>query len=387
MSRGLVALLALTCGAAVANIYWAQPLLDDIGRSLGVATGTAAAVVVAAQVGYALGLGFVVPLGDLLRRRRLVVGMLATAAVACVASAAAPSLAVLAAVTVGLGVASAVVQVLVPLASDLAADHERGRVVGLVVSGLLIGILSARTVAGLVAAAFGWRAVFVLAAALMLALTAALARGLPHLEPKTRGAYPALLRSVLTLVREERVLRLRMAYGAVGMLSFTLLWTGLTLVLSADPFDYGEATIGLFGLAGLAGALAAQGAGRLADRGRGRAGTGFFWSIALVGWGLAALLDTGIAFLVAGLVVFDAGLQGQHVLNQSAIYALRPEARSRLNTAYMVSVFIAAALGSALASIAFGLGGWGLVCALGAACPLVALTLWARDGLARRDHR
>ena len=387
MSRGLVALLAVTCGAAVANIYWAQPLLDDIGRSLGVATGTAAAVVVAAQVGYALGLGFVVPLGDLLRRRRLVVGMLATAAVACVASAAAPSLAVLAAVTVGLGVASAVVQVLVPLASDLAADHERGRVVGLVVSGLLIGILSARTVAGLVAAAFGWRAVFVLAAALMLALTAALARGLPHLEPKTRGAYPALLRSVLTLVREERVLRLRMAYGAVGMLSFTLLWTGLTLVLSADPFDYGEATIGLFGLAGLAGALAAQGAGRLADRGRGRAGTGFFWSIALVGWGLAALLDTGIAFLVAGLVVFDAGLQGQHVLNQSAIYALRPEARSRLNTAYMVSVFIAAALGSALASIAFGLGGWGLVCALGAACPLVALTLWARDGLARRDHR
>ena len=328
-----------------------------------------------------------VPLGDLVRRRRLVVGMLATAAVACVASAAAPSLAVLAAVTVGLGVASAVVQVLVPLASDLAADHERGRVVGLVVSGLLIGILSARTVAGLVAAAFGWRAVFVLAAALMLALTAALARGLPHLEPKTRGAYPALLRSVLTLVREERVLRLRMAYGAVGMLSFTLLWTGLTLVLSADPFDYGEATIGLFGLAGLAGALAAQGAGRLADRGRGRAGTGFFWSIALLGWGLAALLDTGIAFLVAGLVVFDAGLQGQHVLNQSAIYALRPEARSRLNTAYMVSVFIAAALGSALASIAFGLGGWGLVCALGAACPLVALTLWARDGLARRDHR
>jgi len=387
VSRGLVALLALTCGAAVANIYWAQPLLDDIGRSLGVATGTAAAVVVAAQVGYALGLGFVVPLGDLVRRRRLVVGMLAAAAVACMASAAAPSLAVLAAVTVGLGVASAVVQVLVPLASDLAADHERGRVVGLVVSGLLIGILSARTVAGLVAAAFGWRAVFVLAAALMLALTAALARGLPAPEPKTRGAYPALLRSVPTLVREERVLRLRMAYGAVGMLSFTLLWTGLTLVLSADPFDYGEATIGLFGLAGLAGALAAQGAGRLADRGRGRAGTGFFWSIALVGWGLAALLDTGIAFLVAGLVVFDAGLQGQHVLNQSAIYALRPEARSRLNTAYMVSVFIAAALGSALASIAFGLGGWGLVCALGAACPLVALTLWARDGLAHREHR
>lgn len=274
MSRRLVAVLAVACGLAVANNYYAQPLLDTIARQFGVSTGTAGLVVTLTQVGYAAGLVFLVPLGDLLERRRLVVTVLAGTALALGAAAAAPSIAVLAATATLFGCTSVVAQILVPFAATLAADEERGAVVGAVMSGLLLGVLLARTVAGLVAEAVGWRSVYLVAALLMVGLAVVLRRELPRHRVETRLSYGGLLASVLRLVRAEPVLRLRSAYGALGFAAFSVLWTSIAFLLARPPFHYGEAQIGLFGLAGAAGAAANSVAGRLSDRGWTRPATG-----------------------------------------------------------------------------------------------------------------
>lgn len=376
LDRRLVLLLAVACGAAVANLYYAQPLLDTIADALGTSAGVAGLVVTASQIGYAAGILLLVPLGDLVERRALVTRMFLGTAVALAVGAISPTIGVLAlALAIG-GATTVVAQVLVPFASDLAAEDERGTVVGTVMSGLLIGILAARTVSGVIAELAGWRAVYLFAAAVMLVLAFALHRSLPVVAPHVRAPYRQLLRSVGTLVREEPVLRRRMVYGSLGMLTFTLLWTALTFLLSEEPYGYSEATIGAFGLAGLVGAGAAQGAGRLADRGLGHLATGAFWTTVLVGWVLCDLGGTHLVALIAGLLVLDAGVQGAHITNQSTIYALRPEARSRLTTAYMTGNFVAAALGSALAAALWSAGGWGLVSAAGIASAVLALGLW-----------
>ncbi|MDO8186614.1 MFS transporter [Conexibacter sp. JD483] len=375
----LVLLLALACGIAVANLYYAQPLLDTIASKLGTSSGVAGLVVTFSQVGYAAGLLLLVPLGDLVERRTLVVRLLLLCAVALAGCALAPSIGPLALAIAVVGLTSVVAQVLIPLAGDLAADDERGKVVGTIMSGLLIGILLARTVSGFVAELAGWRAIYVLAAVLMVALAFALQRALPVLGPRTQSSYGQVLRSVGTLVRSEPLLRLRMAYGMLGMLTFTLLWTALTFLLSGAPYHYSDGTIGLFGLAGLVGAFAAQGAGRLADRGLARAATGCFWAAVLVGWLLADLGGSSVIALIAGLLILDAGVQGQHITNQSVIYSLRPDARSRLTTAYMTGNFTAAAVGSALASALWDVGGWGLISGVGVGTTVVALGLWALE--------
>jgi predicted MFS family arabinose efflux permease len=380
----LVLLFAVACGASAANIYYAQPLLSTIARALHTGEGTAGLVVTTAQVGYAAGLLLIVPLGDLAERRPLIVRLLLMCALALAVCAAAPSIAVLAAAAGVVGVTSVVAQVLVPFAGDLASDHERGRLVGMVMSGLLIGILVARTVSGVVAELAGWRAPYVLGALGMVALAAALHRALPDVRPRTAASYRQVLRSVPTLVREEPVLRRRMAYGALGMVAFSVLWTSLTFVLSGPPYGYGEAAIGLFGLAGLAGAGAAQGAGRFADRGLGHAATGFFLLAIAGGWGLCALGRSSLAALIVGIVLIDAGVQGQHITNQSTIYTLRPEARSRLTMAYMTGNFVCGAIGSALAAAAWTAGGWNEVVLLGAGIGALGLLVWGHEQLGRR---
>jgi len=380
LDRRLVLLLAVVGGAAVANLYYAQPLLDTIAERLGTSTGLAGLVVTASQVGYAAGLLLLVPLGDLVERRTLVVRMLSVCAAALALCAVAPAFGVLALGIAVVGVTSVVAQVLVPFAGDLAADDERGTVVGTIMSGLLIGILAARTLSGFVSELAGWRAVYALAAALMVALAAALWRTLPQVGARGGQRYGALLRSIGTLVREEPVLRRRMAYGMLGMMSFTLVWTALTFLLSDPPYDYSEGTIGLFGLAGLIGAFAAQGAGRVYDRGLGRHATAGFWALVIAGWILCDLGASSLAALIAGLLILDAGVQGQHITNQSTIYALRPEARSRLTTAYMTGNFTAAAVGSALAAAVWEAGGWTAVSAIGIGTGVLALALWAWEG-------
>lgn len=379
-----MALLAVASGAAVANLYYAQPLLDTIAAKLGTSPGLAGLVVTASQIGYAAGLLLLVPLGDLVERRALVVRMLLVCAAALGVCALAPGFGVLALGIAVVGTTSVVAQVLVPFAGDLAADDERGKVVGTIMSGLLIGILLARTLSGFVAELAGWRAVYALAAVVMLLLSAALWRALPVIAARATTPYGALLRSIGTLIREEPVLRRRMAYGMLGMMSFTLVWTALTFLLSSAPYGYSEGKIGLFGLAGLIGALAAQGAGRLWDRGLGSAATGGFWLLILLGWLLCDVGGSSLIALIAGLLVLDAGVQGQHITNQSTIYSLRPEARSRLTTAYMTGNFSAAAIGSALASALWGAGGWSAISLVGVATAVLALALWAWERRALR---
>jgi len=376
--------MAFACGAAVANIYYAQPLLDAISSSIGVSPSAAGLLVTASQIGFAIGLALIVPLGDLLERRALVCRMLLVCCAGLVVIAVAPDFSVLAVAMIVVGVTSVVAQVLVPFAATLAGEHERGRIVGTVMSGVLIGVLLARTASGLIAEIGGWRLVYWLAAGGMLAVAALLWRMLPRSEPGTDMRYGVLLGSVLTLVRTEPVLRRRMVYGAMGMASFSALWTALTFLLSGSPYHYGEGTIGLFGLAGLAGVLGAQGAGRMADRGRLHIATGVFLVCVLAGWGLLAFGTVSLAAVLAGVVVFDFGIQGAHIANQNAIYAIAPDARSRVTTAYMTSNFIWGAFGSAGASAAFDAGGWGAVAALGMALASVALLAWVAEQLERR---
>jgi predicted MFS family arabinose efflux permease len=379
--------MALAAGAAVANIYYAQPLLSTIAHDFSVSDGTAGLMVTASQVGYAAGLVLLVPLGDLLERRRLITRIMLVTVLGLAAVVASPSFTLLAAALVVVGLTSVVAQILVPMASMLAAEHERGRVVGHVMSGLLVGILVARTASGLIAQAGGWRLVFGVSAALMLVLCGVLRVALPEVRPTSTLSYPALLRSVGQLVIEQPTLRVRMIYGVLGMGQFSVLWTTIAFLLSASPYHYGDATIGLFGLVGLAGALAAQAAGRLADRGRQHRSTGSFFLIMVLSWGLIAAGSTSLAALIVGIAVLDLGIQGAQITNQSVIYSLAPSARSRLTTAYMTAVFISAAVSSALASTLYDADGWSAVTALGGAFAAAGVLLWLFEQTQRRRVR
>ncbi|WP_320669397.1 MFS transporter [Patulibacter defluvii] len=390
LDRGLVLLLAATCGASVASIYYVQPLLDTLASKLDVSDGTAGLLVTAAQVGYLVGLVLLVPLGDLLERRSLISRVLALSALTLLACAAAPSFAVLAAVLVVVGLTSTVAQVVVPLSSTLAAPYERGQVVGTVMSGLLMGILLARTLSGLLAEIGGWRLVFAVPAVALLLLSLLLWRRLPTVPPTETLRYPQLLASVARLVREEPQLAQRMAMGALHMGGFSALWTAIAFLLAREPYGYGDGTIGLFGLAGLVGAMVAPMAGRLADRGHGQVANTAFLVLVALSWGLLELGGSVLVALIAGIVLFDLGIQGAQISNQSAVYALRPEARSRITTAYMTAVFVGAVVGSAAAAAVYSAAGWDGVCALGAGMALTGLGFWllvARPTAARATAR
>jgi predicted MFS family arabinose efflux permease len=376
ISRPLVLLLALTCGAAVASLYYAQPLLHTIARAFSVSNSSAGLLVTVTQAGYVLGLALLVPVGDLLERRRLIVATLVVTAAALVLAAAAPSFTLFVVALAVVGVTAVVAQIVVPMSSSLAAEHERGSVVGTVMSGLLIGILVARTFSGIVAQLLGWRAVFVMAAAAMLLLSAILRCVLPKVPATERLSYPALLRSVRELVKQEPLLRQRMVLGATAFGCFSVLWTSLAFLLSGAPYHYGNAVIGLFGLAGLAGAVAAPVAGRLADRGRGRLATTSSILVLLASWALLAFGKTSVVALIVGIAVLDLGVQATHISNQSAVYSLHGQARSRLTTAYMVAYFLGGVVLSALTSALYSTGGWGAVCALGGATAALGLIAW-----------
>jgi len=384
ISRRLVLLLAASAGVAVATNYYAQPLLATIGHSLHLAGGSAGLIVTASQVGYAVGLMFLVPLGDLVERRRLVVVMCCLAAGGLVGAAAAPNLAVLFTFAALVGVNSVVAQLLVAYAATLAADTERGKVVGTVMSGLLLGILLARTVAGYIAAASSWRVVYVCAAGLMAVLAVVLWRSLPRYRAELDLSYPKVLASVVAIFRHEPVLRRRSIYGGLSFAAFSILWTSLAFLLSAPPYRYGAGTIGLFGLAGVAGALMASVAGRFADAGRQQALT-VFTALAMTLAFVLLLLDPHQLFvLIGGIVLLDLGCQGIHITNQSEIYAIAGEARNRVNSAYMTCYFTGGTLGSIGSALIYSRFGWDGVAAFGASVAGLALVFSLGDGRFRR---
>jgi len=372
ISPALTALFAATAGITVANIYYAQPMLGLIAADFGVSGATAVSCVTAAQVGYAAGIVLLVPLGDRVDRRRLMLWQSALLVVALLAAAAAPSLLMLAAASAVVGVASTVAQQAIPFVAELAGEQERGRVVGRVMSGLLAGILLARTVSGAVGQHLGWRPMFVLGAAIALALLVWLWRALPRSKPAGRGGYGALLLSLVELWRKHRALRRATVVQGCLFAGFSAFWATLALLLEAAPYRLGAEVAGLFGVIGLAGVLVAPLAGRMSDR-RGP------WPVALAGvllvlpgWAALAAVP-GLPGIALGVVVLDAGIQASMIANQTAVFALEPAARSRINTVFITGLFAGGAFGSAGGSLAWGMAGWPGVILFGAAFAVLAL--------------
>ncbi|MCI1747642.1 MAG: MFS transporter [Acidipropionibacterium sp.] len=376
LSRNRMGLFATAAGTLVANIYYAQPLLADIARGFGRRPEQAGLLVTLAQLGYALGVLLIVPLGDGVDRRRLVSIMLTICAGSLVAASLSAGFAMLALASLVVGVASSATMVLVPYVASHAADAERGRRTGQVMTGLLLGILLARTVSGFVAEWTSWRVIYALAAVAVSILAIALRRAMVTDPPRPHIAYRRLLGSLATLVRTQPELRHRAFYALLALGSFSVLWTGLTYLLAAPPYSYSTAAIGLFGLLGAAGAASASIAGRLGDRGLESAMTGVLALLLLGSWGALAPAGRSMVWLIVGIIVLDAAAQGLQVTHQSVLYSIDADARSRITAVFITSGFIGMSLGSALAGVMNDAYGWTGVCLIGATLPAVLLASW-----------
>ncbi|NTX05828.1 MFS transporter [Myxococcus sp. CA040A] len=375
LSSGLVWLMAAASGATAANLYYNQPLLGDIGRELNASGSSLGLVPTLTQVGYAAGMLLIVPLGDSLERRRVIVTMSALVSLALVGVALAPTLPWLVLASFIVGATTIVPQLLVPFAAHLAPAAQRGRVVGTVMSGLLIGILLSRTAAGFVGTHLGWRAMFWIAAGMMLLLALLLRFTLPSQPAVAAMPYPDLMRSLVHLARTEPVLRIHSVLGALTFGAFSVFWSTLALYLQSLPQHYGPQVAGLFGVVGVVGALIAPLVGRYADSHGGRRINMLAIAVLLLSFVLMWPLGQWLWGIALGVVLLDLGAQGNHISNQTRVYALRPEARSRLNTLYMVTYFAGGAGGSWLGTTAWTHWGWAGVCASGAALCLVGLAV------------
>lgn len=377
ITRGLTLLLSAACALAVATVYCAQPLLESMAASLGVPIGQVGLVVGATQAGYAVGLLLLVPLGDLLDRKRLILGQLLCSAVALLGVAFSQHWMLLLAAMAMVGLMAVVVQVMVAHAASLATPAQQGQVVGSVTSGVVLGILLARLVAGVTADLLGWRGVYVAAAGLALLMALLLAWRLPTARPfAPRQRYWVLLGSTLRLYRDDSLLRRRGLLALLVFAAFSILWSAMVLPLSTAPLALDHTRIGLFGLAGLAGALAASRAGRLADRGLGQRTTGLALGLLTLSWLPSAFLGQSLLALVVGVLILDLAVQAVHVTNQSLLLKGRGEMASRLIGAYMCCYSVGSGLGAIGATWVYERWGWGAVCGLGAGGSAMAWCCW-----------
>lgn len=348
----LTFLLATACGIIVANLYYAQPLVGVISSSIGLSANSSGFIVTLTQIGYVVGLLFIVPLGDILENRKLVVSSLLITAVALIITALSKQTWLFLAASFVIGLGSVATQVLVPFASYLASDSSRGRVVGNVMSGLLLGIMLSRPLSSLVADFFGWHAIFILSAIAIIILAIVLAKVLPTRKPSTDTHYLALLYSMWHLLRTTPILRRRAAYHACVFASFSLFWTTVPQLLTSSMFHFSQKEVALFALVGVAGAVAAPIAGRIADRGFTRPATGIALLTVVISLLLPLIIQTsspiGIAVLVVSSLLLDAGVSANLVLGQREIFSLSPEIRSRLNGLFMAIFFFGGAIGSAI---------------------------------------
>ncbi|WP_063783169.1 MFS transporter [Streptomyces sp. XY431] len=380
-------LFSVASGLAVANVYYAQPLLDLVALDLGIDHATVGLIGTLTQIGYAVGLLLLVPLGDHLDRRTLITAQLGLSVVALTAVALSPSAPLMLLAMAAVGMLAVAAQVMVAHAASLADPADRGRVVGIVTSGIVVGILLARTVAGTVGDLAGWRAVYLVSAIATGAMAVALASVVPTERRRPeRIHYPRLVGSVFTLFAEEPVLRVRAGLALLVFTAVTVLLTPMVLPLAAPPFSLSHTEIGLFGLAGAAGALGAGHAGRQADRGRARRTLAIGLTAMLAAWPLAALLPHSVWWLVLAMVVIDYGLQSVHVVNQHLLYQVRPEAQSRLTAGYMLLYSAGSAIGAIGSTLAYEHGGWTAVCGLGGAVSLLALAYWRATERLLADH-
>lgn len=375
----LVALFAVASGMTVANLYYAQPLLASLSGVFHVSTAAAGALITLTQVGYVIGMLFLVPLGDRLEKRNLVTVLLAVTTLALVAAGLATSFPMLLIASLVSGATSVVAQILVPFAAGLAADHARGRIVGRVMSGLLTGILLSRTLSSLVSDLAGWRVVFLGSAGLMALLGVALRLALPRNAPTTTIPYHHVLRSTVRLVRTHPALLRRGLYQAAMFGAFSAFWTTVSFVLTGPRFHYSAVGIGLFALVGAAGAAVAPFAGHWADRGLVRPMTGAAFVVAALAFALAGFGGHSIVLIALAAILVDMAVQTTLILGQHTIYQLDPDARARLNSAFIATFFVGGAAGSQLGSVVYHAGGWTGLTLLGAALPLLALLYWLTE--------
>ncbi len=379
-SSSLITALAIASALAVANIYYNQPMLAEMARSFGVSPQRIALVATATQIGYAAGMLLFVPLGDLVERRSLVVNLFVMVAVSLATAAAAPNLTVLVGASFCIGVTTVIAQVLIPLASDLSSVNQAGKTVGIMQSGILLGILLARTFSGVVSRHFGWRTMYLLAAGMALLFAGGLRLMLPLIPSRGGLSYRELMTSLWRLAAELPKLRQVTTVAALFFAAFSVFWTTLVFLLEGPPYHRGSQTAGLFGLIGAVGAGVAPWAGRMADRRSPRfvvkvaillvlCAFGLFWGFGLHLWGL-----------VLGVIVLDAGVQAAQVANQSRVFALKPQARSRVNSVYMIGYFTGGSVGSLLASWMWSRFHWPGVCATGVAFILLAAAVLAARG-------
>lgn len=373
MESGLIWILAVASGLTAANLYYNQPLLPQIAAEFAQSAHAIGWVPTLAQAGYGAGMLLIVPLGDSLNRRRMILVLVSISCVLLGAVALSPSLPLLALFSLLLGFATVIPQVALPFAASLAPAAQRGRVVGLVMSGLLMGILLSRTAAGFLGASHGWRSVYWTAAGLMVLLGLLLYRTLPSEPPRPRLPYMTLLGSILTLAKEEPALRFHAFLGAVSFAAFSAFWATLSLHLAALPGRYGPRVAGLYGAVGLAGVLVAPLAGRHADQRGGRRVNVIALASLLAAFGVLFTLQASLWGIALGVTLLDFGTQANQVTNQARVYSLRDDSRSRLNTVYMASYFTGGALGALMGTAAYRMSGWSGVCGVGAGFTLLGL--------------
>lgn len=383
ISRWMTFLMAMACGLIAANLYYAQPLVKPISESLGLSPHIAGFLVTMTQIGYGLGLLLIVPLGDLIENRRLILSVMGLATLALITAAFSTHAAMFLPAALFIGIGSCAVQILVPFAAHLAPEAKRGQVVGNVMSGLMFGIMLARPIASFITELSSWHVVYFYSIAVMLVLGAVLARALPQRFPTSQMKYRDLLFSMAHLAVKTPVLRRRALYQAAMFGAFSLFWTATPLLLASPAFDISQAGIALFALAGVAGAVAAPIAGRWADRGHTRIASAGAMAMAAASFLLTLVVEPGstlsLGLLVAAALVLDFGVTANVVLGQRAIYSLGAEYRGRLNGLYMATFFMGGAAGSALGAWAFAQGGWSLTAWIGFALPVAAILYFATE--------
>lgn len=371
-----VLFMALCTGLIVANIYYCQPLVVLISKEFGVAESKAGTITFFTQIGYALGLLLFVPLGDMLEKRKQIIFTTSLAVAALIMAALSSSLLMLNIAAVLIGSTSIVPQLILPLAAHLSPVHKRGKIIGTVMSGLLIGILLSRSFSGFIGAWLGWRSMFWIAAVITSVLLVAMSLIFPKAEPQFSGTYGSLVKSLVTLIKKEPILREASIINALTFSSFGIFWTTMVLYLSNAPFHFQSDKIGLFGLAAVAGALIAPLIGGTADKGNPRVTIGY--GLLIIGCAFICFytIGTTVVGMVVGIILLDLGQQSVHVSNQARVYALQPAARNRLNTVFMTVSFIGTSLGSAIGLWAWDRAKWNGICAVGAVSVTLALIVY-----------
>jgi predicted MFS family arabinose efflux permease len=374
LSNSVLYLLSISAGLIVAHLYYNQPLLHQIAVTFNVTESAVSNVALSTQLGYTFGLLIIIPLGDKITNKKILRLDFLVMILSLVAAAISNSLLLLIISSFFIGFTSAIPQLFVPMAAQLSDDKGRGRAIGIVMSGLLIGILGSRVISGLVGEQFGWRTMYYVAAVLMVALFILLKFKLPQISPTYKGSYASLMKSLWFYFKTEASLRLAALRGALAFAGLSAFWTTLVFLME-DSFGYGSGVTGAFGLFGIVGAMAATVVGKMNDKVSKNKLILFSAILLVLSWGIFLFSANSIAGLIIGIILVDLGLQALHITNQNIIFSKNPEARNRVNTIYMVGFFIGGALGTSLGAIAWQHYQWIGVSVLGIILSLAILVV------------